>query len=73
LTQQGEPLQGEEDDSTSYRNPAIEDDPLEVDNDTLSGSTIQKIGEPRDSLMRAPDTRLFKQAEFIHDIERGLR
>jgi MULE transposase domain len=48
---------------------AYRDDPSEVGDDTLFGSTIQKIGEPQDSLMRAPDTRLFKEPEFIHNID----
>ena len=45
------------------------DEPLEVGDETLFGSTTQRIGESKDSLMRAPDTRIFRQPEFLHDID----
>jgi hypothetical protein len=62
-----EPLS--EDGLMSDGNSAHEDDSLEVGDETLFGSTIQRIGESKDSLMRAPDTRIFKRPEFIHNID----
>jgi hypothetical protein len=45
------------------------EEPLEAGDETLFGSTTQRIGESKDSLMRAPDTRIFRQSEILHDID----
>jgi hypothetical protein len=58
-----------DDDELSLNADLDNEEPLEAGDETLFGSTTQRIGESKDSLMRAPDTRIFRQSELLHDID----
>src|SRR5438045_578883 len=58
-----------DDDLISNADLDNEEEPFEVGEETLFGSTLQRIGEPNESKMRAPDTRIFGQTEFLHDVD----
>src|SRR6516164_9386562 len=45
-----------------------DEETFEAGEETVFGSTTQRIGESKDSSMRAPDTKIFGQPEFLHDI-----
>jgi hypothetical protein len=45
------------------------EEPLEVGEETVFGSTTQSLGESNETKMRAPDTRIFRQPEYLRDID----
>jgi hypothetical protein len=45
------------------------EEPLEAGDETVFGSTTQSLGESNETKMRAPDTRIFRQPEYLRDID----
>jgi hypothetical protein len=57
------------DDLVSIPDLNADEEALESGGDTIFGSTVQKLGESRESMMRAPDIRVFSQMSSLHDID----